>query len=124
MEEIFSENDLVFYNNNGNIKAGGFLINSSILQKGGAAIKNLNVKNESGGVSRMAVPAGLYLIHQNKEIDSSMDIENDINSIDTVNDGLYDNLLNLMGGRKKVKTNKRKTRRKRKLNNRKTRKKR
>ena len=75
----------------------------------------------SGGVSRMAVPAGLFLIHQNKDIDSSMDIENDIQPIGTVNDGLYDNLIKLMGGRKKGK--KRNTRRKNKRGGRKTRKK-
>ena len=121
MEEIFSDNDLVFYNNGGKIKAGGFVINSNILQKGGSAIKNLNVKNMSGGVSRMAVPAGLFLIHQNKDIDSSMDIENDIQPIGTVNDGLYDNLIKLMGGRKKGKI--RNTRRKNKRGGRKTRKK-
>ena len=44
----FTVNDLVFHEIDGKVAAGGYVINSPILQKGGAAIKNLNVSNGSG----------------------------------------------------------------------------
>ena len=121
-EEGFAVNDLVFHEKNGKVAAGGYVINSQILQKGGAAIKNLNVSN-SNGLQKMAVPAGLFLIHQNKEINDNLNMDNHVSEIGgTVNDGVFDNLFKMLGGRKKKK--KRKTRRSKKRSKIKTRKKR
>jgi hypothetical protein len=106
-EEGFAVNDLVFHEKNGKVAAGGYVINSQILQKGGAAIKNLNVSN-GNGLQKMAVPAGLFLIHRNKEINDNLNMDNHVSEIGkTVNDGIFDNLFKMLGGRKK----KRKTRR-------------
>ena len=48
--EGFTGNQLVFHNEGGVVKAGGYIINSKILQSGGSAIKNLNVSNGNGVV--------------------------------------------------------------------------
>ena len=120
-DEGFTVNDLVFHKKNGKVAAGGYIINSKILQKGGAAIKNLNVSN-SNGIQKMAIPAGLFLIHQNKKMSEDLNIEKHVDKIGTVNDGIFDNLFKMMGGRKKKKQ--RLTRRSKKRNKRKTRKKR
>ena len=73
--EGFNGNELVFHNEKGVVKAGGYVINSKILQSGGAAIKNLNVSNGSG-IQKLAVPAGLFLIHQNKNMNEDLNMEN------------------------------------------------
>ena len=105
--EGFKGNQLVFHNEGGVVKAGGYIINSKILQSGGSAIKNLNVSN-GNGLQKMAVPAGLFLIHRNKEINDNLNMDNHVSEIGkTVNDGIFDNLFKMLGGRKK----KRKTRR-------------
>jgi len=120
--EGFTGNQLVFHNEGGVVKAGGYIINSKILQSGGSAIKNLNVSNGSG-LQKMAVPAGLFLIHQNK--DPNLHI-NDINEIQTgggvISDSIFDKLINKLGGKKEKKSNK-KTRSKKKKKAGKTRKK-
>ena len=116
---IFTNNDLVFYNEDGKVKAGGYVIDSPILQKGGAAIKNLNVSN-GDGVKNMAIPAGLFLVHKNENMNDDLNIHKHIDEIGTVKDGLFDKLFNMIGGRKKKK--KRTTRRKRHKSKRKTRK--
>ena len=84
---------------NGKIKIGGYVINSKILQNGGAAIKNLNVQSGGGNLERMAIPAGLFLIHQNgTKLDSELNIDENVG---VLNDSIYDKLLGLMGGSKK-----------------------
>ena len=104
----FTGNQLVFHNEGGVVKAGGYIINSKILQSGGSAIKNLNVSN-GNGLQKMAVPAGLFLIHENKDPNL-----NDINEIQTgggvVPDSIFDKLINKLNGKKE----KKKTRSKRK----------
>ena len=111
--EGFTGNQLVFHNEGGVVKAGGYIINSKILQSGGSAIKNLNVSN-GNGLQKMAVPAGLFLIHQNK--DPNLHI-NDINEIQTggvISDSIFDKLINKLSGKKVSKKVEKKTRRKRK----------
>ena len=101
--EGFKGNQLVFHNEGGVVKAGGYIINSKILQSGGSAIKNLNVSN-GNGLQKMAVPAGLFLIHQNK--DHNLHI-NDINEIQTgggvVSDSIFDRLIYKLSGKKEAK---------------------
>ena len=116
----FKGNQLVFHNEGGVVKAGGYIINSKILQSGGSAIKNLNVSNGSG-LQKMAVPAGLFLIHQNK--DPNLHI-NDINEIQTgggvISDSIFDKLIDKLSGKKRKG---KKTRSKKKKSGKKTRKK-
>ena len=121
---LFSNDDLVFHKENGRVKAGGYVINSPILQKGGAAIKNLNVSNGMG-VEKLAIPAGLFLVHKNEEHSDDLNISKQLDNIGTVSDGLFDNLYNMLGGGKKgKKRKKRKTKRNRKKNKKTTRKRR
>ena len=116
-EEAFTVNDLVFHKKNGKVAAGGYVINSQILQKGGAAIKNLNVSN-SNGIQKIAVPAGLFLIHQNKEMNDNLNMDNHVSEIGgTVNDGVFDNLFKMLGGKKKKKKLTRRLRKKKKGRN-------
>ena len=116
----FKGNQLVFHNEGGIVKAGGYIINSKILQSGGSAIKNLNVSN-GNGLQKIAVPAGLFLIHQNK--DPNLHI-NDINEIQTgggvISDSIFDKLIDKLSGKKRKG---KKTRSKKKKSGKKTRKK-
>ena len=119
----FKGNQLVFHNEGGIVKAGGYIINSKILQSGGSAIKNLNVSN-GNGLQKMAIPAGLFLIHENKN--PNLEI-NDINEIQTgmkgggvISDSIFDKLINKLGGKKRKG---KKTRSKKKKSGKKTRKK-
>ena len=88
----------------GKIRIGGYVIKSNLLQQGGAAIKNLNVKNGGGGLERMAVPAGLFLIHQTAKTDNELNIQEEVG---VLSDSIYDKLLGLMGvSKSKSKTRK------------------
>jgi len=95
--EGFKGNQLVFHNEGGLVKAGGYIINSKILQSGGSAIKNLNVSN-GNGLQKMAVPAGLFLIHENANLEIS-----DINDIQkgggVISDSIFDRLINKLSGK-------------------------
>tara|TARA_B100000989_G_scaffold296013_1_gene278321 strand:+ start:961 stop:1314 length:354 start_codon:yes stop_codon:yes gene_type:complete len=79
---------------NGRIRIGGYVIKSKLLQGGGAAIKNLNVKNGGGDLERMAVPAGLFLIHQTAKPDNELNIQEEVG---VLSDSIYDKLLGLIG---------------------------
>jgi len=105
--EGFKGNQLVFHNEGGVVKAGGYIINSKILQSGGSAIKNLNVSN-GNGLQKMAVPAGLFLIHENANLDI-----NNINDIQkgggVISDSIFDRLINKLSGKSGKKTGGKKT---------------
>ena len=106
--EGFKGNQLVFHNEGGVVKAGGYIINSKILQSGGSAIKNLNVSN-GNGLQKMAVPAGLFLIHENANLEI-----NDINEVQkgggVVSDSIFDRLIYKLSGKKAAKKAGKKTR--------------
>ena len=106
--EGFKGNQLVFHNEGGVVKAGGYIINSKILQSGGSAIKNLNVSN-GNGLQKMAVPAGLFLIHENANLEI-----NDINEVQkgggVVSDSIFDRLIYKLSGKKAAKKAAKKTR--------------
>ena len=104
----------------GTIRIGGYVIKSKLLQQGGAAIKNLNVKNGGGNLERMAVPAGLFLIHQTAKADNELNIGEQVG---VLSDSIYDKLLGLMGVSKPRSKTKKANKRKKGKKMRKTRKK-
>ena len=105
---------------NGRIRIGGYVIKSNLLQQGGAAIKNLNVKNGGGNLERMAVPAGLFLIHQTAKPDNELNIQEEVG---VLSDSIYDKLLELIGVSKRRSKTRKASKRKKGKKMRKTRKK-
>ena len=105
---------------NGRIRIGGYVIKSNLLQQGGAAIKNLNVKNGGGNLERMAVPAGLFLIHQTAKPDNELNIQEEVG---VLSDSIYDKLLELIGVSKPRSKTRKASKRKKGKKMRKTRKK-
>ena len=125
--EGFGVNDLVYTNNNGQINAAGFKINSHLMSGGESALQIVNNTNQTGGgimgaaaVSDMfkglAVPAGLLYLQQNvgKTYPTTSNRE-------TLEPGLFERLLDFASDTPQSKsgkttTRKRKSRKSRKSN--------
>ena len=88
--------DLVFNtNDNGDVTAGGFLVNSCLLKSGLSPIATMNGGNHKGGgvsqiFNNLAVPAGLLYMQQSLATASPSG-----SGDETISDDLYDKLLNL-----------------------------
>jgi hypothetical protein len=88
--------DLVFNtNDNGDVTAGGFLVNSCLLKSGLSPIATMNGGNHKGGgvsqiFNNLAVPAGLLYMQQSLATASPSGTGDE-----TISDDLYDKLLNL-----------------------------
>ena len=94
MEKELGTNDLVFYNDKGKIKAGGFMIKNTLLEQGIPAIVTNNKNMTGGSVSSLfkdlAVPAGLLYLQQ--KIPSNHYHEKHPEMIES---SIYDKLLGL-----------------------------
>ena len=91
---------------NGEILAGGYKINSKLMEGGRAAISNVKMQKR-GGLETLAVPAGLFLLQQS--IASNTNALNIIRKEpEVVGDKLYSKLLEMV--HPKNQTKKRKTR--------------
>jgi len=88
--------DLVFNtNDNEDVTAGGFLVNSCLLKSGLSPIATMNGGNHKGGgvsqiFNNLAVPAGLLYMQQSLATASPSG-----SGDETISDDLYDKLLNL-----------------------------
>ena len=88
--------ELVFNtNDNGDVTAGGFLVNSCLLKSGLSPIATMNGGNHKGGgvsqiFNNLAVPAGLLYMQQSLATASPSG-----SGDETISDDLYDKLLNL-----------------------------
>ena len=108
--------DLVFNTNeNGDVTAGGFLVNSCLLKSGLSPIATMNGEHQKGGgvsqiFNNLAVPAGLLYMQQSLSSASPSG-----SGDETISDDLYDKLLNLAMDRpepqrkKKSRRNRKKT---------------
>jgi len=114
-------------------KIGNKLINNNDL-----GIETTNTKQMGGSLESLSVPFGLLLLNQYLPVDSSKNIydiqthnyleedsintkSTEINKNDSIDDSLYDKLLNMLNISKEIKE-KSKTRKKRKRKNRVTKK--
>lgn len=92
----FKSDDLVFNTNeNGDIIAAGFSVNSCLLKSGGSPITTINGGSRGGNnvsdiFNNLAVPAGLLYMQQS--LVTAFPSEN---RDETIPDTLYDKLLNL-----------------------------
>jgi len=134
------KNDLVFTTDkNGNLKGGGFVINSDLLkdtinnntrsdtnnhitseQIGGNIISNVVSQNVSNIFKDLAVPAGLFFTQKQIQKNNTVRYEH---KEDVMNEGIYDKLLNLLEPSKRklhVRTTKHKREKKSKKHTRKS----
>jgi len=108
----FEPADIVFNTNeNGDVTAGGFSVNSCLLKSGLSPIATMNGSSQKGGsvseiFKNLAVPAGLLYMQQSLASSFPSD-----NNNETVSDALYDKLLNLATDKPKLQK-KKKSRRK------------
>ena len=96
------ETDMIYNTEGGNTTAGGYSIESLLLNQGMPALYSSNSNTNSGGgkeekvsdrFKHLAVPAGLFYMHEsvNKTINDS----NVIKDSNVINDDLYEKLLKL-----------------------------
>ena len=89
------ETDMIYNTVGGNTTAGGYSIESVLLKQGMPALYNANTgggKEEkvSDRFKHLAVPAGLFYMHEN--VNNSA---REINDSNIINDDLYEKLLKL-----------------------------
>lgn len=113
-EEIIlnPENDLVFYEKDNQLFGGGYKLESELLKssiKNKSQNTNLTGGNLLNGIKDLAVPIGLLYV-QNKAKKNFYKYEN---NNETIDDNIYDQLLNMMKPDEKkqqsIKTKKSKT---------------
>jgi hypothetical protein len=110
----FSENDLIFYKENDQIKSGGYSVQSAFLNNDISPMTTLNILSTGGGekistpFENLAVPAGLFFINQ-KVPKTYVSSDEHWKNRETISDDIYDKLFNLikMDDKKKRKTKKR-----------------
>ena len=96
-EEIIlnPENDLVFYEKDNQLFGGGYKLESDLLKssiKNKSQNSNLSGGNLLNGIKDLAVPIGLLYV-QNKAKKNFYKYEN---NNETIDDNIYDQLLNMM----------------------------
>ena len=105
------ETDMIYNTEGGNTTAGGYSIESLLLNQGMPALYSSNSNTNSGGgkeekvsdrFKHLAVPAGLFYMHEsvNKTMNEGNVIKdsnviNDMNDSSVINDDLYEKLLKL-----------------------------
>jgi len=110
-------NDLVYYQKGGKVKALGYTIDNILLEKG------MPVLGQSGGghpLGDLVVPAGLLLLQQTfkgvvDDVGTSSTLKNveDRKNVEVIGEGLFDKLLQLVSiKQKKRHTQRRKRKRK------------
>lgn len=114
-------NDLVYYQKGGKVKALGYTIENALLEKG------LPVFGQSGGghaLGNLVVPAGLLLLQQtfqsdndgddNNETSSTLNNVEDRKNVEVIGEGLFDKLLQLMNTKQKKRCTQRRKRKRKK----------
>ena len=92
------ETDMIYNTVGGNTTAGGYSVESVLLKQGMPALYSANVgggKEEkvSDRFKHLAVPAGLFYMHEN--VNNSTREINEKNDSNIINDDLYEKLLKL-----------------------------
>ena len=94
------ETDMIYNTVGGNTTAGGYSVESVLLKQGMPALYSANVgggKEEkvSDRFKHLAVPAGLFYMHENVHNSARINDKNDKNDSNIINDDLYEKLLKL-----------------------------
>ena len=87
-----NKEDFVFMKDGDKIMAGGYEVDSKLLQDGMPAIANIQ---KGGGLETFAVPAGLFLLQQHVKNGPNPFITTN-ESPSMISEDLYDRLLSLM----------------------------
>ena len=110
------QNDFVYIKDSkGNIKSGGYQVNSFLLKEGGAPMMTINQEGSAKGgnvaaaLKNLAVPAGLFYLQQNMQ-NIAYPIEH---KDEVIGSSLYDTLVGIAENGKKT-SNARKTKKTRK----------
>ena len=113
---IFSSEDMIFNKKNGQVTAGGWNINSELLQNDFPLSANAQSGGGKGGGSleTLAVPAGLIILKNMIDSNTKNPIKDLIEEPKVIGDGLFDKLLSLAARKKRSSHDTRKVRKKRK----------
>ena len=107
-------NDMIFNKTNGKITAGGWNINSDLLQNDFPLAANSQVGGGNGAVQNLAVPAGLIILQNMIDSNTKFPLNDLLEEPKVIGEDLYDKLLNLAGRKKRTSHDTRKNRPKRK----------
>jgi len=107
-------NDMIFNKTNGKITAGGWNINSNLLQNDFPLAANSQVGGGAGAVQNLAVPAGLIILQNMIDSNTKSPLNDLLEEPRVIGEDLYDKLLNLAGRKKRTSHDTRKNRPKRK----------
>ena len=92
MTTEFSRDDLIFYNEDGKIKSGGYSIESALLQKGVRGTYQEGGKKMTPPFENLAVPVGIYYVNQKfPKSDEGLHYKEHT----PISDDLYDKLFEL-----------------------------
>lgn len=113
---IFSSEDMIFNKKNGQVTAGGWNINSELLQNDFPLSANSQSGGGKGGGSleNLAVPAGLIILKNMIDSNTKNPIKDLLEEPKVIGDGLFDKLLSLAARKKRSSHDTRKVRKKRK----------
>ena len=113
---IFSSEDMIFNKKNGQVTAGGWNINSELLQNDFPLSASAQSGGGKGGGSleNLAVPAGLIILKNMIDSNTKNPIKDLLEEPKVIGDGLFDKLLSLAARKKRSSHDTRKVRTKRK----------
>ena len=107
-------NDMIFNKTNGKITAGGWNVNSDLLQNDFPIAAYSQVGGGTGAVQNLAVPAGLIILQNMIDSNTKSSLNDLLEEPRVISEDLYDKLLNLAGRKKRTSHDTRKNRPKRK----------
>jgi len=119
------DSDLVFYEENGEIKSLGYKVNNSLINRMPAMVMTGGGKGSKKGRTSQktyAVPAGLYLLHEKIQSTTNRKQHGGANEVGVIGDDLHERLLALAAPSARRKKASHKTRKKRRTSKRNTRK--
>jgi len=106
--------DMIFNKTKDGITAGGWNINSELLQNDFPLVAHSQSGGGSGVVQNLAVPAGLIILQNMIDSNTKNPIKDLIEEPKVIGDGLFDKLLSLAARKKRSSHDTRKVRKKRK----------
>jgi hypothetical protein len=109
-----NNNDMIFNKTNGKITAGGWNINSDLLQNDFPLAAQHQVGGGTSTIENLAVPAGLIILQNMIDSNTKSPLNDLLEEPKVIGEDLYEKLLNLAGRKKRGSHNTRKNRPKRK----------
>jgi|TARA_R110002074_G_scaffold23402_5_gene70945 hypothetical protein len=114
-----NKNDMIFNREGGKITAGGWNVNSDLLQNDFPLAANSQVGGGTGVIQNLAVPAGLIILQNMIDSNTKSPLNSLLEEPRVIGEDLYDKLLNLAGRKKRTQHSTRKNRSKTKRKTRK-----